>query len=64
MPNESSTILITHYQRILNYVIPDEVHVLINGRIATSGGKGLALEVETEGYDRFEESERALQSSR
>ena len=57
---ESSTILITHYQRILNYVIPDVVHVLINGRIAKSGGKELALEVEAEGYDKFEAAEAAL----
>ena len=60
---ENAAVLVTHYQRILNYVIPDEVHVLINGRIARSGGKDLALEVEAEGYDGFEESERALQSS-
>ena len=53
---ETAALLITHYQRILNYVIPDVVHVLINGRIAKSGGKELALEVEAEGYDGFEKS--------
>ena len=60
---DNATILITHYQRILNYVIPDMVHVLINGRIIQSGGKELALEVEAEGYDKFEEAEKALQSA-
>ncbi len=59
---ESATILVTHYQRILNYVIPDVVHVFINGRIAKSGGKDLALQIEAEGYDKFEEAERALLS--
>ncbi len=44
-------LLVTHYQRILRYVIPDKVHVLINGRIVRSGGKELALELEEKGYD-------------
>ncbi|MCH1922991.1 Fe-S cluster assembly ATPase SufC, partial [Shewanella sp. A3A] len=48
---DAATILITHYQRILNYVIPDVVHVLIDGRIVKTGGKELALQVEAEGYD-------------
>ena len=52
---QSATVLITHYQRILNYVVPDVVHVLIDGRIVKSGGKELALEIEAEGYDKFEE---------
>ncbi len=52
---QSATLLITHYQRILNYVVPDVVHVLVNGRIVKSGGKELALEIEAEGYDTFEE---------
>ena len=60
---DNATILITHYQRILNYVVPDMVHIIINGRIVRSGGKELALEVEEEGYDKFEEAERALQPS-
>lgn len=59
---DNATILITHYQRILNYVIPDVVHVIINGRIVKTGGKELALEVEAEGYDKFEEAEKVLQS--
>ena len=48
---DSATIVVTHYQRLLNYIIPDYVHVLANGRIAKSGGKELALELEERGYD-------------
>ncbi|MDZ8025198.1 MAG: Fe-S cluster assembly ATPase SufC [Nostoc sp. DedQUE11] len=48
---ENSTILITHYQRLLDYIVPDFVHVMANGRILTSGGKELALELESRGYD-------------
>jgi Fe-S cluster assembly ATP-binding protein len=43
-------LLITHYQRLLNYITPDFVHVLAQGKIITSGGKGLALRLEDEGY--------------
>jgi Fe-S cluster assembly ATPase SufC len=43
-------LLITHYQRLLNYITPDFVHVLAEGRIITSGGKDLALRLEDEGY--------------
>ena len=43
-------LLITHYQRLLNYIVPDYVHVLVNGRIVKSGGKELALELEQKGY--------------
>jgi Fe-S cluster assembly ATP-binding protein len=43
-------LLITHYQRLLNYITPDTVHVLAEGRIVTSGGKELALRLEAEGY--------------
>ncbi len=52
---ENAIILITHYQRILNYVIPDFVHVLLDGRIVRSGGKDLALELEEKGYDWLKE---------
>lgn len=52
---QSSTILITHYQRILSYVVPDVVHILVDGRIVESGDKDLALEIEANGYDRFED---------
>jgi Fe-S cluster assembly ATP-binding protein len=48
---ENATILITHYQRLLNYIQPDFVHVMANGRILMSGGKELALELESRGYD-------------
>ncbi|HET6724541.1 MAG TPA: Fe-S cluster assembly ATPase SufC [Gammaproteobacteria bacterium] len=48
---ERSMILVTHYQRLLNYIQPDFVHVLANGRVVKSGGKELALELEERGYD-------------
>jgi Fe-S cluster assembly ATP-binding protein len=47
---ERSTIIVTHYQRLLNYIVPDVVHVLLGGRIVKSGGKGLAIELEAKGY--------------
>ena len=47
----NATILVTHYQRLLNYIVPDHVHVLAGGRIVRSGGKELALELEAKGYD-------------
>ena len=47
----NATIVVTHYQRLLNYIVPDYVHVLANGRILKSGGKELALELEDKGYD-------------
>lgn len=48
---ERSFLVITHYQRLLNYIVPDYVHVLYNGRIVKSGDKSLALELEDRGYD-------------
>jgi Fe-S cluster assembly ATP-binding protein len=48
---ENATIVVTHYQRLLNYIVPDFVHVLSGGRIVKSGGKELALELEERGYD-------------
>ncbi len=48
---DNATIVVTHYQRLLNYIIPDFVHVLYNGRIVKSGGKELAMELEEKGYD-------------
>jgi Fe-S cluster assembly ATP-binding protein len=51
---ENATILVTHYQRLLNYIVPDRVHVLSNGRIVKSGGKELALELEERGYEWLE----------
>ena len=49
--NKNSVLLVTHYQRILNYVKPDFVHVMMDGNIVTSGDKSLALELEQKGYD-------------
>ena len=48
---DNAMILVTHYQRLLNYITPDYVHVLFNGRIVKSGGKELAFELEEKGYD-------------
>ena len=48
---ERATIVVTHYQRLLNYIVPDRVHVLADGRIVKSGGKELALELEARGYE-------------
>ena len=48
---DKATIVITHYQRLLDYIVPDHVHVLLKGRIVMSGGKDLALELEEKGYD-------------
>ena len=49
--NERGSLIITHYQRLLDYIVPDVVHVMWDGRIVKSGGKGLALELEEKGYD-------------
>jgi Fe-S cluster assembly ATP-binding protein len=54
--DHNAIVLVTHYQRILNYITPDFVHVLVNGRIARSGGRELALELEEKGYDWIRES--------
>ncbi|HXD92730.1 MAG TPA: Fe-S cluster assembly ATPase SufC [Bacteroidia bacterium] len=48
---DNATIVITHYQRLLDYIVPDFVHILYNGKIVKSGGKELALEMEEKGYD-------------
>ncbi len=48
---DTSAIVITHYQRLLNYIVPDVVHILYNGKIVKTGGKELALELENKGYD-------------
>ena len=52
---DRAMLLITHYQRLLNYIVPDYVHVLADGRIAQSGGKDLAHKLESEGYGWLEE---------
>jgi Fe-S cluster assembly ATP-binding protein len=48
---DNATVVVTHYQRLLNYIVPDHVHVLADGKIVKSGGKELALELEAKGYD-------------
>ncbi|MFN5095001.1 MAG: Fe-S cluster assembly ATPase SufC [Ignavibacteria bacterium] len=53
---ENATIVITHYQRLLDYIIPDFVHVLYKGKIVKTGGKELALELEAKGYDWIKET--------
>src|SRR4026209_285824 len=50
---DNATIVVTHYQRLLNHIVPDEVHVLAAGRIVRSGGKELALALEEKGYEQF-----------
>jgi Fe-S cluster assembly ATP-binding protein len=52
---DNATVLVTHYQRLLNYIVPDRVHVLLAGRIVKSGGKELALELEERGYEWLEQ---------
>jgi Fe-S cluster assembly ATP-binding protein len=52
---ERSFVVITHYQRLLNYIVPDVVHVLSRGRVVKSGGKELALELEAKGYAQYQD---------
>jgi Fe-S cluster assembly ATP-binding protein len=52
---DRSFLIITHYQRLLNYIVPDYVHVLMDGKIVKSGDKSLALELEAKGYDWIKE---------
>jgi Fe-S cluster assembly ATP-binding protein len=55
---DRAILVITHYQRLLNYIVPDKVHVLFNGRLVKSGGKELALELEEKGYGWIEKEAR------
>jgi Fe-S cluster assembly ATP-binding protein len=48
-------VIVTHYQRLLNYIVPDYVHIMMGGRLVKSGGKELALELEEKGYGWLEE---------
>jgi len=57
--SENAIILVTHYQRLLNYIVPDFVHVLAHGQIVKEGGKELALELEQKGYDWIKTAEPA-----
>jgi Fe-S cluster assembly ATP-binding protein len=60
--SEKSVIVVTHYQRLLEYIIPDFVHVLYNGKIVKSGGKELAIELEARGYEWVKDEENVEQS--
>ncbi|MGH7213720.1 MAG: Fe-S cluster assembly ATPase SufC [Tepidisphaeraceae bacterium] len=63
--HDRGILLVTHYQRLLNYIVPDVVHVLVGGRIVKSGGKELALELEASGYAKFErEAQEQLAGAR
>jgi Fe-S cluster assembly ATP-binding protein len=59
---DRATIVVTHYQRLLDYIIPDFVHVLSGGRIVKSGGKELALELESKGYGWIETGVEPVQA--
>ena len=52
--SDRAMVVITHYQRLLNYIVPDVVHVMSKGRVVKSGGKELALELEKSGYAQYE----------
>ena len=56
---DNAIVLVTHYQRLLNYITPDQVHVLLDGRIVRTGGPELALELEEKGYDWIREAVEA-----
>ena len=56
-----SFVIVTHYQRLLNYIVPDYVHVLYNGRIVKSGDKSLSLQLEEKGYDWIKEEVAAIE---
>ena len=62
--DDNAMLIVTHYQRILNYVLPDYVHVLVNGRIVLSGDKSLALKIESKGYDWIEKPPSSAQKSK
>jgi len=57
---DNAVLVITHYQRLLNYIVPDYVHVLLNGKIVKSGGKELAHKLDEQGYDWLKEEAKAL----
>jgi len=61
--SERAILAVTHYQRLLNYIVPDFVHVLVDGRIVKSGGKELALELEAKGYASIEDEVRAAMAT-
>ena len=55
--DKNAFIVITHYQRLLNYIVPDHVHVIYDGKIVKSGGKELAIQLEEHGYDWIKKDE-------
>ena len=55
---DRAIIIVTHYQRLLNYIVPDRVHVMLDGRIVKSGDKNLAVQLEEKGYDFIEKEAR------
>ena len=57
---DNAVLVITHYQRLLDYIVPDYVHVLLNGKIVKSGGKELAYKLEEQGYDWIKEEMKAV----
>ena len=57
---DNAILVVTHYERLLQYIVPDFVHVMLDGRIVMSGGKDLAVRVDTEGYDWVEREARQL----
>jgi Fe-S cluster assembly ATP-binding protein len=59
---DNAVLVVTHYQRLLDYIVPDFVHVLYNGRIVKSGSKELALELEERGYD-FIKNENTVEAA-
>lgn len=61
---DNATLLITHYQRLLDYIVPDFVHVMAEGRILTTGGKELAQQLEARGYDWVREEDMAEVAAR
>ena len=60
---DNGVLLVTHYQRLLDYIVPDFVHVLYKGKIIKSGGKDLALELEQKGYDWLKSDETELKNN-
>jgi Fe-S cluster assembly ATP-binding protein len=59
MAPDKATLLVTHYERLLTYIVPNHIHILMDGRIVASGGKELAREIETKGYDWLAEQQSA-----
>jgi Fe-S cluster assembly ATP-binding protein len=59
MAPDKATLLVTHYERLLTYIVPNHIHILMDGRIVASGGKELAREIEAKGYDWLAEQQSA-----